>query len=134
MTGTDQEKDSILRRRLLKFFHNFSLEKNRYYVERREVALDVSPPLQISNNSILLYGIDFLTEAKIEQYFYPYYVSVDFYDDSHCAVSFENEVALANSLWQIMQSSAKNSEQVALKQMMENDHKKLEWTELTSYY
>lgn len=61
MTGTDEEKDSILRRRLLKFFHNFSLEKNRYYVERREVMLDVSPPLQISNNSILLYGIDFLT-------------------------------------------------------------------------
>lgn len=61
-------------------------------------------------------------------------MSVDFYDDSHCSVSFESEIVLANSLWQIMQTSAKNNEQAALKKMMENDHKKLEWTELTSYY
>jgi hypothetical protein len=134
MSGTDEEKDNILRRRLLKFFHNFSLEKNRYYVERREVSLDVSPPLQISNNSILLYGIDFLTESRIEQYFYPYYVSVDYYDDSHCSVSFESEAVLANAVWQIMQNSAKSNEQGTLKEMLENDHRKLEWTELTSYY
>jgi hypothetical protein len=45
----------------MKFFHSFSLEKNRYYVQRREVALSGNSQVQISNNSILLYGIDFLT-------------------------------------------------------------------------
>jgi hypothetical protein len=65
MTGSEQEKDDVLRRRLMKFFHSFSLEKNHYYVERRELIISPSTHVQISNNAILLYGIDFLSEGKI---------------------------------------------------------------------
>lgn len=72
MSGSDEEKDTILKRRVMKFFHSFSLEKNRYYVERREVVLGNGSQVQVSNNSILLYGIDFLSEGKIERYFQPF--------------------------------------------------------------
>jgi hypothetical protein len=88
MSGSDQEKDNVLRRRLLKFFHSFSLEQNRYYVQRRDIDRTANSEVQISNNSILLYGIDFFPETKLEKYFHPFEVAIEYYDDSHCSVTF----------------------------------------------
>ena len=47
-------------------------------------------------------------------------MTVEFYDDSHCSISFESDVSLANALWQIIQPSGKSNQQAALKQMMES--------------
>lgn len=60
MQGSEEEKEMILRKRLLKFFHNYSIQENRYYTQRREINLGTNSLLQISNNSLMLYGIDFL--------------------------------------------------------------------------
>jgi hypothetical protein len=49
---------------------------NTYYVARRENNLSLSSMQIFSNNAILVYGIDFLNERRIEQYFSPYMVSV----------------------------------------------------------
>jgi len=65
-----------LRKRILKFFNNYFLDKNRFYVERREVGSNGLESINISSNSILMYGIDFLTENKLEEYFYPYSISI----------------------------------------------------------
>jgi uncharacterized membrane-anchored protein len=65
LEGTDEEKEGILRRRLLKFFTNYSLEEDRFYIERREIKDPLNPFLTVMSRSLLLYGTDFMTEAKI---------------------------------------------------------------------
>lgn len=38
----------------------------------------------ISESSLFIYGIDFMSEASIRQYFNPFEVEINIYDDSHC--------------------------------------------------
>ena len=100
MPGSEEEKDNILRRRLLKFFQNFSLEENRYFVKKREIVIDVDNDIQFSLNSILLYGVDFMPEAKIHSYFHPYQIMIEHYDDSHCSVTFASYELLVTAVFQ----------------------------------
>ena len=35
MQGSEEEKDNILRRRILKFFQDYHIDTNLFYIERR---------------------------------------------------------------------------------------------------
>lgn len=74
MQGTEEEKETILRKRILKNFQDYKLKSHLFYVKRREIDPASSDLSIISDRSLLLYGIDFLAEARIRAYFEPYQV------------------------------------------------------------
>lgn len=116
----------------MKFFHNYSLEENRFYVPRREINSQNNPFLRISDNCIMLYGIDFLTERKISQYFAPFETNVEFYDDSHCSVSFPDYDKMMQAIY-VHLYSEKDDYLTFCGRWASNFTYKLMWTELKPY-
>jgi len=58
-------KDDILRKRISRFMVNTNPYQEGFYVKRRDNTMSERSMLNFSNNSILLFGIDFLSERKI---------------------------------------------------------------------
>lgn len=48
----------------------------------------------ISESSLFIYGIDFMPEALIKQYFNPFEIEIYIYDDSHCEIRYKNSLHL----------------------------------------
>ena len=94
MKVPEDQKDIILRKRILKFFQDYKLETDIFYTPRKEVKKTNLINGFIITHSLFLYGIDFLTLDKISLYFEPYTVNVEVYDESHCAVTFSSEEQL----------------------------------------
>ena len=88
MNGTIEEKQKVLRQRILRFFQNYHLDSERFYTERKEISSQNFDIGMIFQTSILVFGIDFLSIERLKLYFSPYQVEISFYDDSHCSVSF----------------------------------------------
>lgn len=102
-------KDHVLRKRMAKFFTNSEVNSpdgENYYVNRRDNNMSERTMLHFSYNSILLYGIDFLNEKRIEQYFSPYMVTIDLHDDSHCSVIFESTECLIVAIYKALKNNA----------------------------
>ena len=69
MSGTEEEKDIILRKRLLKYFQDYHLESDLFFIKRRDQDPSSIEISNISPTSLFLYGIDFLSVPRIKQYF-----------------------------------------------------------------
>ena len=72
MSGSEEEKETILRKRMLKYFHDYRLETDLFYIKRRDISSSSIDLSLISVTSLFLYGIDFLSESRIKQYFEPF--------------------------------------------------------------
>lgn len=90
--GTDQEKNRVLKSRILKFFNHGSKSinvENEYFRKRREP--DYSNPDTVPvGNELILYGVDFLNAKQVKHKFASLSVETQWLDDSHCRVKFQN--------------------------------------------
>lgn len=62
MQGSEEEKEKVVRKRIVKFFREYQLEPDLFYVQRREIESKNTHLSTIFPNGLLLYGIDFLSE------------------------------------------------------------------------
>ena len=69
MDGTIEEKQTVLRQRIMRFFQNYHLDSERFYTERKDVSLQNFDCGMIFQTSILVFGIDFLSIEKLRLYF-----------------------------------------------------------------
>lgn len=130
LPGSPQEQEDVLRRRLLRFFGNSSLEHSRFYVPRREIVR--SPLLAIQQNSLILYGVDFLSSHRLEAYLAPASPEIAFLDDSHCALLFSDETRLIAALFSRLLSPTVDAATFEAK-LLCSPSMKLDWMELQPY-
>lgn len=127
-------KDDILRKRISRFMVNTNPYQEGFYVKRRDNTMSERSMLNFSNNSILLFGIDFLSERKIQQYFAPFMVSVDKHDDSHCSVVFETTECLIASTHKLLKNSSQIPFQSYKKDFLTKQEYLGQWNQLLPYY
>lgn len=82
LEGTDEEKEAIIRKRILRYFGEFKLDAESYFSIRNDVDY-TTIGLQILSTKLVMYGIDYMTIERAKNYFQGFITNIRRMDDSH---------------------------------------------------
>jgi hypothetical protein len=74
----------------LRYFGEFKLDSESYLSIRSDVDYTI-PTVQVYQNKLILFGVDFMSLEKCRNYFQGFLTSIRRIDDSHFLVEFRNE-------------------------------------------
>lgn len=121
-----------MRKRILKFFQDYHVQTENFYVERRNIPMDNFDSRLIFPNALLVYGVDFLSFERIKNYFVPYQVQISIYDDSHCSIEFSDPKILVQCFFERMKDKFE-SPQVLFDFFNDNPTNMVTWFEIQGY-
>lgn len=89
LEGSTEEKEAIIRKRILRYFGQFKIDAESYFSIRNDVDY-TNPGLQIIPSAILLYGIDYMAMDRMKKYFQGFATNIRRMDDSHYLIEFRS--------------------------------------------
>lgn len=90
LQGSLEEKEAIIRKRILRYFGEFKIDSESYF----QIRNDINPcggNFSLIPNKVFLYGIDYMPIQRAKDYFRGFVTTIRRIDDSHYLVEFRND-------------------------------------------